>query len=56
MEAWVRTTDGSDRVDLEYRYNGRVVHVRNWPARGPAIADAAAKLRHLLIGGWATHW
>lgn len=55
MEARLRAPDDAG-VELQYLYNGRLVHARRWPARDAAIADANARLRHLLIGGWATHW
>jgi hypothetical protein len=56
IDAQVRDcADGGD-AEIQFFYDGTLVHARRWPSREEALTHAADQLRQLQRAGWNTHW
>jgi hypothetical protein len=56
IDAVLLTLEDAPAVELRYFRDDRLLVARRWPAREPALEEAAAKLNELQRAGWTTHW
>jgi hypothetical protein len=56
LDARLNACPGSTDVELQFFYDGALLHARRWPSRDDAVSHADRQLRELQRVGWNTHW
>jgi hypothetical protein len=56
LDARLNTCPDSTDVELQFFYDGALLHARRWPSREDALIHADRQLRELQRAGWNTHW
>jgi hypothetical protein len=56
LDARLNACPGSTDVELQFFYDGALLHARRWPSRADAVSHADRQLRELQRVGWNTHW
>ncbi len=56
LDARLTACVGSADVDLQFFYDGALLHARRCPSREDALSHAERQLRELQRAGWNSHW